>query len=132
MTRCIAIDTNAYSALMAGDENVASQLAGAKLVIVPIAVLGELHDGFKNGLRAAFNERKLREFLDLANVETPGITAKTAEIYATIKNYLREQGRPVPTNDIWIAAQALENHAVILTFDKHFAFMEECGVVLAS
>ena len=100
----VVIDTNAYSALMSGDVRIAEMLSGAEEVIVPIAVLGELHDGFRGGTRRAENEKILALFLSKPNVRVPDITASDAERYGEIKDALRQAGHPVPTNDIWIAA----------------------------
>ena len=126
--RRLMIDTNAYSALMSGHEGVIAALNNALEVLVPITVLGELHDGFRGGRRVAENLKTLKSFLAKPSVKVVDATQVTAEHYGEIKSTLSKIGRPVPTNDLWIAAQALDRDAEILTFDHHFSFMEPCGV----
>jgi tRNA(fMet)-specific endonuclease VapC len=124
----VVLDTNAYSALMSGDVRIAEMLSDAEEVIVPIAVLGELHDGFRGGTRRKENEKILALFLSKSNVRVPDMTASNAERYGEIKDALRKAGHPVPTNDIWIAAQAAEATATVITFDRHFEYITEVGV----
>lgn len=124
----VVIDTNAYSALMSGDVRIAELLSGAEEVIVPIAVLGELHDGFRGGARRKENEKLLALFLSKSNVRVPDMTAESAERYGEIKDALRKAGHPVPTNDIWIAVQAAEASARVISFDRHFEYISEVGV----
>ena len=128
MKKRIVIDTNAYSALMCGNKDVIAALNGAVEVLVPIAVLGELHDGFRCGNKVAENVKILNSFLAKPSVKAVDATRITAELYGEIKNTLATEGHPVPINDVWIAAQARENKAEVLTFDRHFRFMENCGV----
>ena len=124
----VVIDTNAYSALMSGDVRIAEMLSNAEEVIVPIAVLGELHDGFRGGTRRKENEKILALFLSKPNVRVPDITASSAERYGEIKDMLRKAGHPVPANDIWIAVQAVEANATIISFDRHFTYIAKVGV----
>ena len=123
----VAIDTNAYSALMSGDIRIAEILSSADDVIVPVAVLGELHDGFRGGARRRENEKILAVFLGKSNVRVPDMTAASAERYGEIKDTLRKTGRHVPANDIWIAAQAAEHKATIVTFDHHLVMSQSWG-----
>ena len=126
--RRLMIDTNAYSALMSGHDDVIAALNDAIEVLVPIAVLGELHDGFRGGTKMVENLKTLKSFLAKPSVKVVDATQATAERYGEIKSALSKSGHPVPINDIWIAAQALERNVDILTFDRHFRFMEICGV----
>ena len=126
--RRLMIDTNAYSALMSGHADVIALLNNAMEVLVPIVVLGELHDGFRGGAKMAKNLKTLKSFLAKPSVKVVDATQATAERYGEIKNALSRSGHPVPINDIWIAAQSLERSAEVLTFDHHFRFMEICGV----
>ena len=118
--RRLMIDTNAYSALMSGHEGVVSALNNALEVLVPIAVLGELHDGFRGGTRTAENLKILKSFLAKPSVKVVDATQVTAERYGAIKSALSKIGRPVPTNDIWIAAAALETGARLISYDADF------------
>lgn len=60
------------------------------------------------------------------------VTLETADRFSRVASALREQGTPIPTNDIWIAAQALESGAELLSFDGHFARVPGLAWVLPS
>ena len=116
----ITLDTNAYAALTNGDTLVKEAIEFADKVYVPVIVIAELFYGFKNGSREEFNINLLNEFLHLPGVEVFHTTDTTPRIYAEICLLLRKKGKPIPSNDIWIAALALETESVIVTYDKHF------------
>ena len=82
--------------------------------------LGELHAGFRLGNRGAQNERELSSFLRSPRVSIVDVGDQTAVRYAEIVLFLRRAGRPIPTNDIWIAAGAMEHGLRIVTTDAHF------------
>ena len=82
--------------------------------------LGELLCGFRGGRRERENRERLREFLSSPRVVVTPITPETSEFYANILTALRREGTPIPTNDIWIAACALEHGAHLATSDTHF------------
>lgn len=113
-------DTSAYSAFMAGHEAVRLALQRAESIFLTPVVIAELRAGFLGGSRRAENERVLERFLQPSRVRVVGIDAETAVRYAEIFQYLRKQGRPVPTNDLWIAASAMQLGLRILTTDAHF------------
>lgn len=114
------IDTNSYTRLMSGDENVADALGKIEVVYLSVIVLGEILAGFKGGNREQENKQILRSFLGKPTVEVLDVTSETSEVFAQVKNILRRSGNPIPINDLWIASQAIENGAVIITYDKHF------------
>jgi len=114
------LDTNAYSQLMRGHAPLSQLLESAGEVLLPVTVLGELHAGFEMGSRRDANRRQLGEFLALPGVETVAITQDMAERYGLLVKQLTHQGTPIPTNDIWIAACALETGARLVTYDPHF------------
>jgi tRNA(fMet)-specific endonuclease VapC len=116
----VLIDTNAYTALMAGAHEIADILATAEAVILSPIVIGELHDGFRNGTRYRDNLRILERFLAQPRTVAVPITDATAEWFAEVKQGLRRRGRPIPINDVWIAASCMEHGALILTLDAHF------------
>ncbi|MEX2300103.1 MAG: type II toxin-antitoxin system VapC family toxin [Bryobacterales bacterium] len=113
-------DTSAYSAFMAGHEAIRLALQRAESIFLTPVVIAELRVGFLGGSRRAENERVLERFLQPSRVRVAGIDAETAVRYAEIFQYLRRQGRPVPTNDLWIAASAMQLGLRILTTDAHF------------
>jgi len=117
----ILLDTNAYSALMLGDGHIADELARHEAVLFSPVVLGELQDGFLNGTRVRENREILARFRAKPRTICVPITDATAEWYAEIKRILRKKGRPIPTNDIWIAASCMEHGAHLLSGDAHFS-----------
>jgi tRNA(fMet)-specific endonuclease VapC len=106
---------------MRGDTSVLEVLAHAERLCINSVVLGELLGGFAAGTRESKNRAELARFLDSPRVEVLHITAQTADSYALIYLGLRRKGQPIPTNDLWIAASALEHGAALLTHDAHFA-----------
>ena len=116
----VCLDTNAYSQLMGGHAPLSQLLESADEVFVPVTVLGELHAGFELGARREVNRRQLDEFLALPGVETITMTVEIAERYGVLVSQLARQGTPIPTNDIWIAATALETGTRLVAYDSHF------------
>lgn len=117
----VLIDTNAYAALMAGDVRVADLLADSEAVLLTPIVIGELYDGFRGGSRYQDNIELLSRFRAKPRTQVVSITDATAEWFAEVKRILRRKGKPVPTNDVWIAASTMEHAAHLLTFDAHFS-----------
>jgi predicted nucleic acid-binding protein len=95
-------------------------LRQAENILLPAIVLGELLSGFEAGNRRQKNRLELESFLKSPRVSIMPMTEETAERYAHIYAYLRKNGRPIPTNDLWIAASAMEHSAELLTWDAHF------------
>jgi tRNA(fMet)-specific endonuclease VapC len=116
----ICIDTSAYSTFMQGDRSIKELLESADQVLVPSIVAGELYAGFYMGQRAKTNIEELNSFLERPGIVTVSIDLSTAERYGLLVQALKEAGTPIPTNDIWIAAVALETGARLLTRDRHF------------
>lgn len=117
----VLLDTNAYSGMMRGDQAVVAWLRKAEQVLLSPVVAGELLFGFRRGSRLKRNLAELDEFLDNPYVSLVPVTFTTADRFSRIAAALREKGRPIPTNDIWIAAQAMESGADLLSYDAHFA-----------
>jgi tRNA(fMet)-specific endonuclease VapC len=115
------LDTSGYSALMRGDASARDVLASAQLVYIPVVAMGELYSGFRRGTRVAENIGQLRKLLSKPSVRVAGVTAETAARYAEIDVFLRQAGRPIPKNDVWIAASAMEHGCELLTYDAHFS-----------
>jgi tRNA(fMet)-specific endonuclease VapC len=114
------IDTNAYSAFMAGDERVLDVLAAAGTTFVSVVVIGELHAGLRGGSRWHSNRAQLSAFLDRPTVRVLDIGRETAEVFGQVKDTLRRAGSPIPIADVWLAAQAIESGAAIVSYDAHF------------
>jgi tRNA(fMet)-specific endonuclease VapC len=120
----VCLDTNAYSRLMVGHAPLTQLLESVDEVLVPATVLGELHAGFELGSRRETNRRQLSEFLALPGVESVAVTPDMAERYGLLVSQLSRQGTPIPTNNIWIAASALELGARLVTYDPHFQHVQ--------
>ena len=124
MTR-LFVDTSAYSALLRGDARVRDALRGADEIRVNPVVLGELLAGFLGGRHRKKNEAELRRFLDSPRVALVPIDEQTDERYALVVASLRRRGRPIPSNDLWIAASAAQHGLRLLTLDAHFLQVEQ-------
>jgi tRNA(fMet)-specific endonuclease VapC len=83
-------------------------------------VLGEMLAGFMSGDRRMKNEAELSRFLNSPRVNLIDVDDATAERYAVIFTTLRASGKPIPTNDLWIAASAMQHGLRLLTLDAHF------------
>jgi len=116
----LMLDTNAYSDFMRGDALVRELLAQADEILVPVPVLGELRSGFRSGNREADNLREWEGFLSSPRVRVHPLGETTAIFYAELHGSLRASGKPIPTNDLWIAASALETGSILLSRDTHF------------
>lgn len=114
------LDSNAYVQLMRGREQVSRIVRGAEEVLLSAVVLGELLYGFRHGSRFERNARRMRTFLDNPYVSVVPVGETTADRYSRIAASLRAKGRPIPTNDVWIAAHAMETGADLVSADRHF------------
>ncbi|HEV7671132.1 MAG TPA: type II toxin-antitoxin system VapC family toxin [Thermoanaerobaculia bacterium] len=116
----ILLDTNAYSALRRGHEFVAEQVRQAEEVLLSAVVAGELLYGFLYGSRYQANARDLQAFLREPKVRLVPVSLRTAEHFGRISTALRKRGRPIPTNDVWIAAHTEETGGLLISSDPHF------------
>lgn len=116
----IALDTNRYTDLCRGDRSITDVLLKAEAVYLPFVVIGELRAGFGAGTRTRANERTLQRFLAKPGVDILFASESTTHHYANLFMQLRSQGTPVPSNDLWIAALALEHDLALATRDEHF------------
>ena len=116
----LLLDTNAYSALMLGSQAVTREVRRAERIYLSSIVVGELLYGFRNGTRYSENRSQLESFLANRFVELIPVTFTTADRFGLISAALKRRGTPIPTNDIWIAAHALETAADLISFDDHF------------
>lgn len=117
----ILLDTNAYTRLLVGDARVLDEVATAEQVNMSVFVLGELLSGFRGGSKFEQNRRTLRDFLSRPTVVFLGASDETAEVFGYLKDSLRKLGTPIPINDVWIAAHAMETGSVLVTYDDHFS-----------
>lgn len=116
----VSLDTNAYSAYLLGNKKVLNALIKADIVYMSTIMIGELYAGFYGGSKFEKNKEYLESFLKKSTVTILEVTLTTAETFGRIKNNLKEIGSPLPLNDIWIAAHAIETNSELITFDTHF------------
>ena len=123
----LLLDSNAYSLLMRGHEQLAELVRRAEEVLLSAIVVGELMYGFRRGSYFERNAADLRSFLDSPYVSFVDVGPVTADRYSRIAAALRSKGRPIPTNDVWIAAHAMETGADLVSADGHFEHVD--GIV---
>jgi tRNA(fMet)-specific endonuclease VapC len=121
----IILDTNRYTDLARGDPEAQKVIASAEEVCVPIIVLGELRAGFRAGTKRAENEAALRGFLSQQGVRILLLDEHTSFVYAELATDLRNRGRAIPTNDVWIAALAKQHGLHLYSRDQHFAYLPD-------
>ena len=116
----VLLDTSAYSHLTRGHQGILDVMRQAETVAMSTVVLGELYSVYRGGNRWSENIARLTQFLHVNASRVLPITEETALRYAEIDAYLRERGRPIPRNDVWIAASAIEHGLQLVTLDAHF------------
>lgn len=116
----LALDTNRYTDLCRGDRSAVETIELANEVWLPFIVLGELRAGFAVGSQGPRNESVLRRFLMKPGVSVLYADEQTTHHYGTVYRQLRKQGTPIPTNDMWVAALALQHSLVLFARDAHF------------
>lgn len=112
------LDTNISVYFLNGKPSVVEKFRQHSSIKLPLITIGELLYGAKNSDRSEENLKAYRDFIRQFPTVIP--TAKTAEIYSTVKFNLRKKGHPIPENDIWIASIALQYAATLVTNDSHF------------
>lgn len=120
----IVIDTNAYVAFKQGLPDAVTIVRQAAQMVISSIVIGELLAGFAAGSREVQNRSELQQLLSSPRVVVAGIDEHTSMYYATVYRGLRTKGRPIPTNDMWIAATALQYGCTLFSFDMHFQFVD--------
>jgi predicted nucleic acid-binding protein len=118
--RDILLDTNAYVAFKRGVPKVVEVIRHAPLIGMNSVVLGELLAGFAVGSREAANVEELKRFMGTPRVRLFSLDDVTASHYAGVYRDLRRIGQPIPTNDMWIAATALQHQLAVVSLDGHF------------
>ena len=116
----ILIDTNIYVAFKRNDSTVIHWMQQAESIAMNVVVFGELLAGFKGGNKEAQNRNELDQFLDTPRVQLLNADERTADFFALVFNNLKQSGKPIPVNDIWIAASAMQHGRTLMTLDRHF------------
>lgn len=112
------LDTNALSAFIDGDPALGARLSVESHPSIPVIVLGE----FRYGISGSRHRNQYEQWLEdhLADFEILPVTDATAIVYARLRGSLKKIGRPIPANDVWIAALALQHRLPVLSRDEHF------------
>jgi tRNA(fMet)-specific endonuclease VapC len=118
----VALDTSVAIAVLAGQ---ASTLLSQpiKEFLLPVPVVGELRYGALNSRRSAANLAEVERLVDRCRVLD--VTAATATLYARLRLGLKKKGKPIPENDLWIAAVCVEHQVPLATLDVHFDVVDE-------
>ena len=120
----ILLDSNAYSEFKRGNHRARELVQDAEEILLSAIVVGEQLFGFRQGKRLEQNLAELRSFLDRPYVSFVPVGPVTADRYSRIMASLRARGRPIPTNDVWIAAHAMETGADLVSADRHFGYVD--------
>ena len=118
----LLLDTNAVIALQQENPQLLHLLEGETDIFIPAIVIGELYYGAYKPSRPEVNRKIVAEFAE--NRVILHCDASTGDAYGQIKFALRSKGRPIPENDIWIAALALQYDGILITQDEHFGQVE--------
>lgn len=117
------VDTNVVIAFLNGDEEIAGYMEESDEILLSVMVLGELLYGACRSTRYAENREKVMAFSERCRILE--IDGKVTEKYAEIRAALAEKGRPIPENDIWIAASCLSEDAILVSRDQHFEEIDD-------
>ena len=127
MNGSYSLDTNIVIALFADEIEVKESLATANEVFISSITVGELCYGAKKSARSTENLERIKNFV--ASITVLGCDLETAYRYGEVKNKLRFKGKPLPENDMWIAAIALQYNLTLVTRDAHFQEVENLQTV---
>jgi tRNA(fMet)-specific endonuclease VapC len=117
----VILDTNAVSALFTGDPALGEVLAGSQRHHLPVVVVGEYLYGLLRSQHRAHLERLLGTLVRESFVLQ--IDEATAGSYSHVRDELRQLGRPIPENDVWIAALARQHRQPVVSRDAHFDYV---------
>jgi len=123
----IALDTNIVIDVLNNKKVIVESLQDYQDIYLPITVCGELLFGAKNSARYEANVQRFRQFIQACFVLN--INELVAEEYSEIRKALKNKGRPLPENDIWIAATCLVNDLPLATHDRHFEMIDSLKLV---
>ena len=118
----LVVDTNALSAWLDGDPGIAQPLSLASRIGLSPVVLGEYRFGLLASRERALYEEKLNQLEQQFQVIP--VDSSTASFYAEIRRRLKSKGTPIPWHDVWVAAQAQQHQARILSNDLHFDLID--------
>ena len=125
----LILDTNAYVGFKLGYPEIVEYLTQADVIFISPIMLGELMFGFRNGSRFTRNMEELNLFLSHHAVEIVKLSEITSDRYSRIAVQLKQQGMPIPSNDIWIAALCKQHGYTLLTGDAGFLNIAGLGTI---
>ena len=128
--RRVIIDTNVYTGFKKNNTAVVEAFHHFDFIGINITVLAELYSGFKGGIKEDQKRKELEEFINNTRVAIIALDEDTAEFYSEIYFKLRQKATPIPTNDIWIAASAMQHGLALYTLDRHFEKID--GLIIKS
>jgi tRNA(fMet)-specific endonuclease VapC len=126
-SKSLLLDTNIVIDLFRGKREIAEGIDKADLVFLPVFALGELYFGAENSDRSFHQMSFIKKFLEISTILNT--SDQTALIYGRLKKYLKLKGTPIPENDIWIGALALEHALPLVTRDRHFDLLPEIQII---
>jgi len=121
----VLLDTNAYTALVLGNQRIVDAIKGVSELRLPLPVIAELRYGFAKGSREEHNEQVLQKFLAQPHTSVVIPSLETTNYYAELQLLCRRRGKALSHNDIWIAALARETNDTLVTFDKDFVVLKD-------
>ncbi|HEX8831105.1 MAG TPA: type II toxin-antitoxin system VapC family toxin [Longimicrobium sp.] len=125
--KLLLLDTSVIIDMMLGDANAERATTAAEQVFVPVPALGELLFGAEKSRQRELEIAKIAAFV--SPLEVLPCEPETACQYGEIRNHLRLKGRPIPDNDIWIAAIAQQHDLMVVTRDAHFREIEDLALL---
>jgi tRNA(fMet)-specific endonuclease VapC len=114
--------------LLKGETVIAHNIDKAESIFLPIIVVGELHYGVFSSSQVEKNTADIKKII--SRYQLLSINEETTRIYGVIKAALHKKGRPIPENDIWIAAIAIQYDLSLVTRDNHFKEIEGLSLVI--
>lgn len=123
------LDTNIVIALFANENKIIERLEAIENVYIPVIVLGELYFGASKSKKVKKNIKRIETFANNSSILS--CDSETAQYYGSIKKGLKVIGKPIPENDIWIAAITKQYELILLTRDEHFKLVQEISLEMA-
>ena len=130
MSRRYLLDSHAIIDHIGGFRRLPEVVAKSEAMLVSRVAIAETKAGLDDTRRGRRDREALERFLRLPNVVEITLTSATTDLYAKVFRSLRAAGTPIPVNDIWLAAQALEHGAVLVSSDRHFAAVANIRTLL--
>jgi len=127
MSGKIALDTDVSIKFLNGDTNIDAILLKYSEICLPAIVVGELVFGALNSKHAEQNLARHRKLIHSAKVLA--ITEVTANTYAKLRLALKKKGKPIPENDLWIAATCIEHKLPLMSSDAHFEYIDQLNLM---